>query len=112
MHDIDVITVAPGAIKTPIWDKADDIDAEQYKATEYYGILVGMREKYKEFGKQGLPPEAVANVVCDILNRTKPKTRYAILRQKFIMWTLPRLMPKRALDKIMTERFGFPKKVS
>ncbi len=110
MHGIDVVTVAPGAIKTPIWDKADDINVDQYKGTEYFDTLIGMREKYKDLGAQGLPPEAVAATVCDIMSRPKPKTRYAILRNKFIMWTLPRLLPKRAVDKVLAERFGFPEK--
>ena len=110
MHGIDVVMVGPGAIKTPIWDKADEINVDQYKETEYYDTLIGMREKYKALGDEGLPPEAVADTVRDIMNRPKPKTRYAIVRNKFLTWTLPRLIPKRALDKVLAERFGFPKK--
>ncbi|MEM9618862.1 MAG: SDR family oxidoreductase [Pseudomonadota bacterium] len=110
MHGIDVVSVGPGAIKTPIWDKADDIDAEQYRGTEYYDVLVGMREKYKELGDSGLPPEAIGDLVLNILNGRETKTRYAILRDKFLMWTLPRLLPKRMVDKVIVERFGFPKK--
>lgn len=110
MHGIDVVSVGPGPIKTPIWDKADDINAEQYEDTEYYSILLGMREKYKEMGDIGLPPEAVGELVKDILIGRQKKTRYAILRSKFLTWTLPRLMPKRMLDKIIADRFGFPKK--
>lgn len=110
MHGIDVISVGPGAIKTPIWDKADDIDAEQYRGTEYYDVLVGMREKYKELGDSGLPPEAIGDLVLNILNGRETKTRYAVLRDKFLMWTLPRLLPKRMVDKVIVERFGFPKK--
>lgn len=110
MHGIDVVSVGPGAIKTPIWDKADDIDAEQYRGTEYYEVLVGMREKYKELGDSGLPPEAIGDLVLNILNGRETKTRYAILRDKFLMWTLPRLLPKRMVDKVIVERFGFPKK--
>ncbi len=112
MHGIDVVAVGPGPIKTPIWDKADDIDAEQYKGTEYYSVLIGMREKYKEMGDVGLPPEAVGELVKDILIGREKKTRYAILRSKFLMWTLPRLLPKRMIDKTIVERFGFPKKAS
>ncbi len=110
MHGIDVVAVGPGAVKTPIWDKADDIDAEQYKDTEYYNVLNGMREKYKELGESGLPPEAVGDLVKNILNGHEKKTRYAILRNKFMMWTLPRLLPKRMVDRSIVERFGFPKK--
>ncbi|MHA7873091.1 MAG: SDR family NAD(P)-dependent oxidoreductase, partial [Hyphococcus sp.] len=110
MHGIDVVSVGPGAIKTPIWDKADDINEEQYKDTEYYETMIGMREKYKELGASGLPPEDVGALVLRILNGEETKTRYALLRDKFLMWTLPRLLPKRMVDKIIVDRFGFPKK--
>lgn len=108
-HGIDVVIVGPGAIRTPIWAKADDIDAEQYKATEYYGLLIAMRERMQEFGDAGLPPEAVGALVLDILSGRKKRTRYAVLRGKFFMWTLPQLLPKRQLDKIVARRFGIPK---
>ena len=110
MHGIDVAVIAPGAVKTPIWDKADDIDAEQYKGTEYYDVLVGMREKYKALGDEGLPPEDIGALARGILTGKARKTRYAVLRNKLMMWTLPRLMPKRMVDKIIAKRFGFPEK--
>ena len=108
VHGIDVIIVGPGAIKTPIWAKADEIDAEEYKGTEYYDILVGMREKFKEYGGAGLPPEDVGALVADILTTKKPKTRYAILRNKFLMWSIPRLLPKRQVDRAVAKRFDIP----
>ncbi len=110
MHGIDVVVIGPGAVKTPIWDKADDIDAEKYKDTEYYDVLIGMREKYKTVGQEGLPPEDIGALARDILTGRKTGTRYAVLRNKFMMWTLPRLMPKRMLDRVIARRFGFPEK--
>ncbi len=110
MHGIDVVIVGPGAVKTPIWAKADDINAEQYKETEYYKILLGMRKKMQEFGEEGLPPENIGDLVRDILNGEKRKTRYAILKSKFLNFTLPLLLPKRMVDKAVAKRFGFPDK--
>lgn len=108
VHGIDVIIVGPGAIATPIWAKADEINAEDYKGTEYYDLLIGMREQFQEVGAAGLPPEDVGALVHNILTVRKPKARYAILRNKFLMWTLPRLLPKRRLDRIVAKRFGIP----
>ncbi|MEO1252864.1 MAG: SDR family oxidoreductase [Pseudomonadota bacterium] len=108
VHGIDVIVVGPGAIKTPIWAKADEIDAEDYKGTEYYDILVGMRTKFQEVGEEGLPPEDIGALVWKIMSAGKPKVRYAILRNKLLMWTLPRLLPKRMLDKVLADRFDIP----
>ena len=110
MHGVDVVLIGPGAVKTPIWDKADDIDAEQYKDTEYYDVLVGMREKYKTVGQEGLAPEAIGALARDILEGKARKTRYAVVRNRFLMWTLPRLMPRHMVDRIIARRFGFPEK--
>ena len=105
-HGIDVVIVGPGAVRTPIWAKADEIDAENYKNTEYYDLLIRMRDQFQEVGDAGLPPEDIGALVHDILTIKKPKARYAILRNKFLMWTLPRLLPKRRLDRVIAKRFG------
>ena len=110
MHGVDVVVIAPGAVKTPIWDKADDIDAEKYKDTEYYDVLIGMREKYKNLGQEGLPAEDIGALARDVLAGRATKPRYAAVRNKFLMWTLPNLLPKRVVDKIIARRFGFPEK--
>lgn len=108
-HGIDVVIVGPGAIKTPIWAKADDIDAEHYKDTEYYDLLVQMRGTMQEYGQDGLPPDAVAALTLNILNGRTRKTRHAILKNKFSLWTLPQILPRRLVDRAVAERFGFPK---
>ena len=107
-HGVDVAIIGPGAVKTPIWAKADDINAEQYQGTEYYDLLVGMRAAMKEYGDSGLPPETIGTLAANILEGRAKNTRYAILRNKFMMWTLPRLLPKRMVDGIVAKRFGFP----
>ena len=112
MHGIDVVIIAPGAIKTPIWDKADDIDTDRYQETEYFDVMMEMREKYKELGDSGLPPEAVGARARDVLTGRNKAVRHALLNNKLAMWTLPRLMPTRLLDKAIADRFGFPKKSS
>lgn len=108
VHGIDVVIVGPGAISTPIWAKADEIDVEPYKGTEYHDLLVKMRDSMQAYGAEGLPPSAVGDLVRDILQAEKPKTRYAILRNKLMLWTLPRLLPRRMVDRALAKRFGIP----
>jgi hypothetical protein len=105
-HGIDVVIVGPGAIRTPIWAKADELDFEQYRNTEYFDDLERMKGMMQSFGEQGLEAEEVGALVLDILTSPKPKTRYAILKNKFAMWTLPNLLPKRMVDKFVARRFG------
>jgi hypothetical protein len=105
-HGIDVVIVGPGAIKTPIWAKADDFDFEQYRNTEFFADLERMKGMMQSFGEQGLEAEEVGALVLEILTAPKPKTRYAILKNKFAMWTLPNLLPKRMVDAALLKRFG------
>ncbi|HBK93157.1 MAG TPA: oxidoreductase [Parvularcula sp.] len=106
MHGIDVVIVGPGAIRTPIWAKADEIDFEQYRRTDYFSDLERMKGMMQSFGEQGLEAGAVGKLVLGILMSAKPKTRYAILKNKFMMWTLPNLLPKRMVDSFVAKRFG------
>jgi NAD(P)-dependent dehydrogenase (short-subunit alcohol dehydrogenase family) len=105
-HGIDVIIVGPGAIKTPIWAKADEFDFEQYRQTEYFADLERMKGMMPAFGEQGLEAGDVGALVLGVLTAAKPKTRYAILKNKFAMWTLPNLLPRRMVDAALLKRFG------
>lgn len=105
-HGIDVVIVGPGAIRTPIWTKADELDVDRFRSTEYYDDLVRMRGMMKAFGDAGLEAENVGALVLGILNAARPKTRYAILKNKFATWTLPNLLPKRMVDGFVARRFG------
>jgi len=112
VHGIDVITIGPGAIRTPIWGKADDLDVDRYKNTEYFDDLLRLKNTMQQFGDSGLEAEDVGALALHILTTPKPKTRYAILRDKFASWTLPNLLPKRLVDKAVAKRFGMsPRKV-
>ncbi|MFZ9965946.1 MAG: SDR family oxidoreductase [Steroidobacteraceae bacterium] len=105
-YGIDVVIVGPGSIQTPIWAKADDINAEQYAHTGYLEHLKGMRSRMQAFGNAGLPAEDVGVLVRRILESRRPRTRYPILRNRFLMWTLPGLLPRRVVDRILARRFG------
>lgn len=109
-HGVDVVVVGPGAIKTPIWAKADEIDVDRYQGTEYHDDLKRLRDAMRQFGASGLEPQAVGDLVRDILTGRKRAARYAVLRNKFLMWTLPRLIGPRALAKATAQRFGIADK--
>jgi NAD(P)-dependent dehydrogenase (short-subunit alcohol dehydrogenase family) len=105
LYGIDVVIVGPGAIATPIWDKADDVDVTPYANTEYAKPLDAVKAYMIKLGHDGLKPEKVGELVADILTKAKPKVRYAIVPSPLENMML-RLLPKRMLDRIMAGRLG------
>ena len=57
-------------------------------------------------GRKGLAPEAVGEVVYQALTAAKPKVRYAVVGKKLQDWTLPRLLPKRMVDRLIGRQTG------
>jgi hypothetical protein len=43
------------------------------------------------------------------LSTAKPKARYAVIKERFKNWILPRLLPARMLDVIVAKQLGFTK---
>ncbi len=57
LFGIDVIIIAPGAVKTPIWSKADEVDISVYKNSPYFPALEKIRAFMLSLGTTGLPAE-------------------------------------------------------
>jgi NAD(P)-dependent dehydrogenase (short-subunit alcohol dehydrogenase family) len=105
---IDVIIVAPGAVATPIWDKADSVDVTQYANTPYVKSLNAVRELMLGLGRKGFAPERLGEVVHTALTTAKPKTRYTVTPdrlQNFLMLNLP----KRTVDNLIAGQLGLKK---
>ena len=110
LFGIDVIVIGPGAIATPIWDKAEGEDLKRFSNTPYAPMMARVADYMVTQGKKGLPPEDVGALIWKCLTEPKPKTRYAILRNEFMDRTLPRLMNPRTVDGIIAKRLGYPKR--
>ena len=103
LFGIDVIVIAPGAVKTPIWGKSEDISSRQH--SPYFPVLQKVRAFTQHLSKIGLPPEKIAEKVFEALTLPNPKVRYQItpdpLRHLVTSW-----LPKRTVDKIIAKRLG------
>lgn len=110
LFGIDVIVIGPGAIATPIWDKAEGEDLNRFNNTPYAPMMAKVAEYMVGQGKKGLPATDVGALIWKCLSDPKPKTRYAILRNEFMDRTLPRMMNPRTVDSIIAKRLGFPKR--
>ena len=100
---IDVIIVAPGAIATPIWDKAEQVDMAQYSSTPYAASLKAVRDYMLDNGRKGLKPEQVGELVWRALTTERPKTRYVITPDP-LQNLLANTLPKRMVDRIIARR--------
>ncbi|MEM6537520.1 MAG: SDR family NAD(P)-dependent oxidoreductase [Pseudomonadota bacterium] len=110
MHGIDVLIIGPGAVKTPIWDKGGEVDASTFDNTEYGAAIRGVQGMLQSVGESGVEAADVGALALSLLRSTNPPPRSAILNNKLMMWTLPRLLPTRMLDSILTKRFGVNEK--
>jgi len=109
LFGVDVVLIEPGSVRTPIWDKAQELDIEQYSHTPYTGILEGMKSVFVNRGKTGIPVEKVSQAVYTALTAKKPKTRYLIARKLLTGWLLPHYLPDRLFDQIVAKRLGIIK---
>jgi NAD(P)-dependent dehydrogenase (short-subunit alcohol dehydrogenase family) len=102
---VDVVVVAPGAVATPIWDKADQVDVSRYANTPYAEALARIRAYMLQLGRTGLPPERIGEVIHHALTAPKPKVRYTVAPDMFQIW-MGEHLPKRMLDRIVGKRLG------
>jgi len=106
IYGIDVIAIGPGAVVTPIWDKAESSDETRYANTDFAAPLKRFKERFVMNGRKGLPPERLGEVIYRALSDPRPRARYAVARNRFFTWTLPTLLPKRALDRLIARGLG------
>jgi NAD(P)-dependent dehydrogenase (short-subunit alcohol dehydrogenase family) len=105
LFGIDVIIVAPGAVKTPIWSKAEQFDMSVYQNSPYLPALNKVMAFMMKLGETGLPAERIAEVVFEALTTERPRVRYQITpdRMRHLMTAT---LPKRAVDRIIAKRLG------
>ena len=109
IHNIDVVLIEPGPIKTPIWDKIPDIDNNPFINTEYETPLRKFTKGYLKIGKTGFSPHVIGDQVVNIMNTNTPKTRYVITPNKMNNYFVPGFLPDRWVDRMVGKMFGLIK---
>src|ERR1700686_2686256 len=105
LFGIDVIIVAPGAVKTPIWSKAGEVDFSVYKNSPFFPALEKVRKFMLHLGEIGLPAEKIAEPIADALTSDSPKVRYQITPDP-LRRLMTAVLPKRTVNKIIAKRLG------
>jgi NAD(P)-dependent dehydrogenase (short-subunit alcohol dehydrogenase family) len=105
LFGIDVIIIAPGAVKTPIWSKADEVDISVYKNSPFFPALGKIRQFMMQLGEAGLPAETIAEAIGEALTSASPKVRYQLTPDP-MRHLITSVLPKRTVDRIIAKRLG------
>tara|TARA_X000001036_G_scaffold430055_1_gene462167 strand:+ start:614 stop:1489 length:876 start_codon:yes stop_codon:yes gene_type:complete len=110
IHNLDVVLIQPGPIKSAIWEKAPSIEDNPFLKTEYEIPLRKFFKGYIQMGMNGLNPQIIGQRVVKILMTNKPKTRYVITPQKIKNYLMPGFLPDRWVDRLTGKMLGLIKK--
>jgi hypothetical protein len=110
LFGIDVIIIRPGAVVTPIWQKAEAGVTERFRNTPFAEALAKFERYSAQEATSGLAPEVIGKAVWRALTVTRPRVRSAIVPKRFKNWTIPQLIPMRILDKLVAQFFGIKRR--
>ena len=110
LFGIRVSIVGPGAVKTPIWAKSEDLSP--FAGTAYEKPLQRLKESMADLESTGLTPEEVADVIYNALTVDNPKERYVVARSKFTSYWIPMWLPKKMFDNALAKRLGLTRAAS
>lgn len=99
---IDVVSVAPGPVKTPIWAKAK-LQTKAFEGTRYAEILPKLGPYIEATEKSAVVPEVVADTIIDSIERELPRPDRLVMASAKGRWLIKiaRQLPKRLQDKLL-----------
>ena len=104
---IPVLTVEPGVIETPIWEKsfaeADKLEAGLpiHAKRLYSERFAAGREFMEKLRRRAVPPKAVAEAVRRCLETRRPKTRYWVGTSARMLPFIVTFVPERFADWVV-----------
>jgi NAD(P)-dependent dehydrogenase (short-subunit alcohol dehydrogenase family) len=104
---VEVSIIEPGAIATPFWGKGK-AEAPQARAAMdpevlalYSDELDAIERASERTEARGAPPSKVAEAVVEALTSRRPRTRYLVGTDAKIQARLGKLLPDRAMDRLV-----------
>lgn len=104
IYGIEVVTIEPGPIRTPIWDKARP--DPRYVGTDYEPALRALLDLAALNAQKGAQVEQVSQAVLHGLRTPRPKPRYPL----HPMWHLAAWLPTRWVDRILARKMALPRR--
>jgi NAD(P)-dependent dehydrogenase (short-subunit alcohol dehydrogenase family) len=105
LFGIDVVIIAPGPVRTPIWDKAEALDIARFENSFYLPALTKLRGMLTQMAQKGLPPERIAGLVHRAFTDARPKAR-VVASPEPVQTLIAGLLPKRWADRIIARELG------
>jgi len=110
LYGIEVVVIGPGAVATPIWSKAEEIDTKPYENSPFFEAMTRIQGWMAKNGPAGFPPSKIADRVFRAFTDGKPRFRYAIVPQRLTNWSLPKILPERLVNNMVAKRVGLERK--
>ena len=105
---IKVLLIEPGAIATPIWDRGRSAGAELQVGdpvhARYADQIDAATKMASRLAGSGLDPSVPAKIILDALQSDNPAPRQVVGREAKVIAAMVRLLPYRALYRVMRER--------
>ena len=107
-----VSLIEPGTVETPIWEKSESatrqlVDDGPEEMRARYGPLVDAVETaIAKSRRHAVSPEQVAKIVARALSARRPRARYLVGRDAWLMIRLMKPLPDRLRDWLMVRFLG------
>jgi hypothetical protein len=102
---VEVVVIQPAITRTPIWDRAADIDLERFRGTPYERVAAKVQKRMLKSQRKGLDPSVVAAAIARALTEPRPPTRIPVLRKgKLARYLLSAWLPDRVIDRLVAKQ--------
>jgi NAD(P)-dependent dehydrogenase (short-subunit alcohol dehydrogenase family) len=107
-HGVDVIVIEPGGVKTPIWQKGNELAADLQAdmppdAQRLYGRMVEALRKQtvKIQNERGIDAREVAEAIGAALTAKRPRARYLVGRDAKLRARAAAVLSDRLMDRLV-----------
>ncbi|MEP3387078.1 MAG: SDR family NAD(P)-dependent oxidoreductase [Reichenbachiella sp.] len=100
IYGIDAVTINPGPIRTPIWEKID-VKMDLVGGTIYEPILKRFIKLVDKESKDAIEADVFANRVFKTFQSKKPKVSDVVIKNKLLKYNLLSLISARRIDEFI-----------